>query len=395
MASSLLALGLPIVVLQVYDRVLPNQSGATLLVLTVTLVVIVLLDLGLRLLRADLTAWAAAQYEHRLGLQLSRTILRAPMNLVDRDGPGAQLGRLAAIDAIKSFYCGSAASTLLDLPIVLVSLLLVGFIGGYLVLAPLVLLILFLVIGAFLGKRLHQMLKERSEADDRRWSFLAEVFAGIHSVKALTLEEQMLRRYERLFDGVDPLVHGAAELNTTLRGISDVFSQATIVIVASAAAWLVIDQRLTLGEMAACTLLCGRTLQPALQSLGLWSQFQAVRVARRRLLQGLAMPAEVSGDMRLKLSGALRLEDVVYRHEGAERLLFDRLNLEVAANEFVGIRGGDGVGKTTLIHLLTGLVSPRRAGSPSTTYRYSPWTCTISAGRSAWSAAGRPASTAA
>jgi hypothetical protein len=90
MASSLLALGLPIVVLQVYDRVLPNQSGATLLVLTVTLAVIVLLDLGLRLLRADLTAWAAAQYEHRLGLQLSRTMLRAPMNLVDRDGGAAR-----------------------------------------------------------------------------------------------------------------------------------------------------------------------------------------------------------------------------------------------------------------------------------------------------------------
>lgn len=35
-------------------------------------------------------------------------------------------------------------------------------------------------------------------ADDRRYNFIIEVLGGIHTIKGLAMEEQMLRRYERL-----------------------------------------------------------------------------------------------------------------------------------------------------------------------------------------------------
>lgn len=358
LASSVLTLGLPISVLQVYDRVLPNQSMSTLGVLVVTLIAVVIIDTVLKVFRSQLLSWTAAKYEYQLGCALTSALLNARLDLLERDGTGTQARRLAAIDNLRGFYCGSAATAVFDLPLVIISIALVTLIGGWLVVVPLVLTAIFLVTGWLIGNRLHAVLSDRNINDDRRQNFLIELFSGIASVKALALEEQMSRRYERLLDGADPLVYRAAKLNAIVRGMSDAFAQLMVMVVASAAAWFVIRGEMSLGEMAACTLLCGRTLQPTLQTLGLWSQYQSTRIARKQLAAGLSLPPQASGCVQPELKGAFELCAINYLHPKTRVVLFDDLNLRVEPGEIVGIRGGDGSGKSSLVQILTGMVQP-------------------------------------
>jgi len=358
LASSVLTLGLPISVLQVYDRVLPNQSMSTLGLLTATLLVILIVDAVLKTFRGHLLSWTAAKYEYQLGCALTSSLLYARLDKLEQDGPGTQSRRLAAIDNLKGFYCGSAATAVFDLPLVIMSLLLVTLIGGWLVIVPLTLTVIFLTIGWLIGNHLHSILAERNTSDDRRLNFLVELFSGIESVKALVLEEQMRRRYERLIDGADLHVYRAANLTAIVRGMSDAFAQFMVVIVAATAAWFVIRGDMTLGEMAACTLLCGRTLQPTLQTLSLWSQYQTTRIAQRQLASGLSIPAQTSGTLRLDLSGRFSLNDIHYHHPKTGAILFDNLNLSVEPGEIVGVRGGDGSGKSSLVRLLMGIDAP-------------------------------------
>ncbi len=358
LASSVLTLGMPISVLQVYDRVLPNQSLSTLGMLTVTLTFVLILDAVLKIFRSHLLSWTAAKYEYRLGCALTSSLLEARLDRLEQDGTGTQSRRLAAIDNLKGFYCGSAATAVFDLPLVVIALGLVTLIGGWLVLVPVVMIAVFLTTGWLVGNRLHSVLAARNVSDDRRLNFLVELFSGIDSVKALVLEEQMRRRYERLLDSADPLVYRAANLTAIVRGMSDAFAQMMVVAVAAAAAWFVIQGELTLGEMAACTLLCGRTLQPTLQTLGLWSQYQTTRIARRQLAAGLSAPPQKSGALRPELKGAFALRNIRYFHPKTRNLLFDGLDLEVRPGEIVGIRGGDGSGKSSLVQILMGMVTP-------------------------------------
>lgn len=360
LASSILTLGMPIAVLQVYDRVLPNQSISTLSMLATTLIVILILDVVLRVFRSQLMSWTAAKYEYQLGCALTSSLLKAQLDKLERDGPGAQSRRLAAIDNLKGFYCGTAATAVFELPLVVISIALVTLIGGWLVLVPLVLTSIFLFSGWLIGRWIHVVLTERSQLDDRRTNFLIELFSGIDSVKSLVLEEQMRRRYERLFDSTDPLVYKAASLSAIIRGMSDAFAQMMVIVVAAAAAWQVIEGRMTLGEMAACTLLCGRTLQPTLQMLGLWSQYQTTRVSQRHLTAGLSLPKYLSGGLRPEITGAIDMQNVCYCHAKTGAPLFEDLNLKITSGEFVNIKGDDGSGKSSLLQLITGLVTPDR-----------------------------------
>lgn len=358
LTSSVLTLGMPISVLQVYDRVLPNQSISTLGILVITLFVVLIVDAILKTFRGQLLSWTAAKYEYQLGCALTSALLNGRLDLLEHDGTGTQSRRLAAIDSLKGFYCGSAATAVFDLPLVIISLALVTLIGGWLVLVPLVLTAIFLLIGWLVSNRLHTVLSDRNTNDDRRQNFLVEMFSGIDSVKALVLEEQMRRRYERLLDAADPLVYRASKLTAIVRGMSDAFAQLMVVVVASVAAWFVIRGEMSLGEMAACTLLCGRTLQPALQTLGLWSQYQTTRIARKQLAAGLSIPEQASGCVQPEFKGSIELRGISYLHPKTRTTLFEGLDLRVDPGEIVGIRGSDGSGKSSLVQILMGIVRP-------------------------------------
>ena len=54
------------------------------------------------------------------------------------------------------------------------------------------------------------------------------------------------------------------------------------------------------------------------------------------------------------------LENISYRHAKTGAPLFSDLNLQIASGEFVGIQGGDGSGKSSLVQLLVGLVEPEK-----------------------------------
>jgi len=61
---NLLGLGMPIVLLQVYDRILPYQATNTLALLIVGLILVLVLDAILNTLRSSVTGWNAARFEH-------------------------------------------------------------------------------------------------------------------------------------------------------------------------------------------------------------------------------------------------------------------------------------------------------------------------------------------
>ena len=63
---NLLSLALPIMLLQVYDRVIPNAAGHTLAVLIVALGIVLILDAILSLGRAYIAGSVGARVQHQL-----------------------------------------------------------------------------------------------------------------------------------------------------------------------------------------------------------------------------------------------------------------------------------------------------------------------------------------
>lgn len=356
---NLLALALPAVLLQVYDRIIPNNSVDTLILLVCGLTVAFGMDAILRMARATLAGWAGARYEFQVGSQAVERLLNANQRSAGDAAVGVNLDRLAAIDQLRDFYANQGAIVLVDLPFAILFLVLMGLIAGPLVLVPIIGLVIFGTLAFRVGQRLRNALSERGVIDDRRMSFIIEILSGVHTLKALGMETLMVRRYERLMNSVAQEVYRTALLSGTAQTIGGSFMQVVAFTVTAIGSLLVLSESITVGGLSACTMLAGRALQPMLRAMGIWTHFQAIRVAHDRLDAIFATPlaAGHGGGTVTVSAGAVELRDVVFGYLENQPVLRG-IDIAIQPGECVGISGGNGVGKTTLLSVMAGLLTP-------------------------------------
>lgn len=357
---NVLSLSLPMLTLQVYDRIIPNPDSGTLPVLIGGVAVAVLLDTLLRLARAYMIGWNGVCYEHALSCQAVDHMLAAELAAYQGTGTGEHLSRLAAIPRLKDFKSGVVLITLLELIFVPVFLGLIAFIAGPLVIVPLTILAFFVVISLWYGHSLKKSLRIRDRADDRRYDFLIESLEGIHTIKSFSLEDKFARRYERLENNSTLANHAVTENSSKTFNAAAICSHAMTAGVITFGATLALGGHITSGILIASILLSGRIMQPAQRVLSLWARYQDYAIARDKVSRIFALPhvqrAELTAD--IERQGRVELRDAGLFRAGSKDFLFRHVNLAVSRGQAVRISGVHGSGKSALLRLIAGLYVP-------------------------------------
>lgn len=357
---NIFALGLPIFILQVYDRVLPNLGLTTMQFLVVGLIAVMILDFFLKTARASVTTYTGARFEHLARVSAVDHILRTPQDVYETETPGVYLDKVNAIGIVKDFYSSQIGTLMIDLPFAIFFLGMIWFLGGIMVAVPLTLLCLFGIMAAIVGRNLRHAVDTRSQVDNRRYDFLIEIINGIHTVKAQAFKNLLQRRFDPLQEMSARAVRSVAMQSSIAQSLGSTFGQLNMACVIGTGAVLVIDGALSAGELAACTLLSGRAMQPLQSAMGLWTNFQTIRVACDNAVSVLELPAEDLSNMpdMPKIEGNLEFRDLTFGYAGTDEPLIKGLTLNVKAGDMIGIEGENSSGRSTLLKLMIGLIRP-------------------------------------
>lgn len=357
-AFNLLSLALPITILQVYDRVIPNDANDTLFVFVIGLCIVLILDLMLDLGRSYMRGWTGARVQHRLSCEAVNHTFHSELRAFDAEPPGVHIQRLRDIDSVKTFF-GQNLLMAVDLPFALVFFGLIGLIAGPLALVPIAIVLLLAAAAQVAGQRVGAALEFRKETDDHRYNFIIEVLRSIQTVKGLGMEAMMVRRYERLQGSSAEASYNVADSNSWGRNTGQMMSQLTAIAVGAYGSTLVIGGDLTIGGLAACTLLASRSSQPMMRALSTWTQLQNARVTRSRINTMLDLPLESKDEAPAihQIAGNVVLDDLTFSYS-EENPLFSHVDLDIGEGETVAISGPNGSGKSTLLGLMMGLHVP-------------------------------------
>jgi len=357
---NLLALAMPVMMLQAYDRILPNFGYGTLSLLVSGVLVAVLLEIALRIARSYLTAWAGAVFEHKTSCRALDHILGAKLQMLERQGSGAYLQKMASIARLRAFYSGQALLTIIDLPFVFIFLFLIGYIAGDLVFIPLGLFVLFSLTAWVLGRRLKEAVREEDLSGKIRSNYLIETLSNIHTLKGLGLEKFFLRRNERLQQRISVAHYHVALTNNIALNTGMLFSQLMTVTVVAYGAYKVLHGGMGMGGLAACVLLSGRIMQPVQRALSLWTRFQSFFIDRQELKDVFSLPADSRAEQSPpgETTGRLRLQGVGFGYRPDAPPLLRAIDLDLGPGDSVAISGTQGSGKTSLLHLITGVLVP-------------------------------------
>lgn len=354
---NLLSLAMPLSLLQIYDRILPNNSLNTFALLIAGVVIALLLEAALRIGRSYLSGWVGARFEHMAGCAALERVLSTSVNDFEKEGSGVHLERLSSLSTLKEFYAGQAILTLFDLPFALIFLMLISYLAGNLVFVPIGLIILFALNAWRIGGHLRGSLAERMVADERRFNFIIEVLTGIHTLKSMAMETQMLRRYERLQEACARTDYDVTRYSSSAMNLGALYSQLTMFGIVGVGSTFVIDGDLTVGGLAACTMLSGRAMQPLQRAVGIWARFQSIQLARGKLRELFELQPETQGDLPVignDFNGKIELRNVGLSFSEDAPPLFEGVNLKVEPGQIIGISGGNASGKSSLLYLMMG-----------------------------------------
>lgn len=354
---NILSLALPLMLLQIYDRIIPNKAMPTFHMLLLIVIAAVIVEMVLKMARSYTTIFLSSKYEIKWSLKSFSRLLQGRLDDIKKTGPGARLEQLAASFQMKDFYGGQLLSIIIDLPFVIIYLTLIAYISGCLVAVPIIIIAIYSIAAKILGVKIQTLLNGKGVEEDRKYNFIIEMVGGIHIIKSLSMENFMLRRYERLQESIDIKDYQTNNLSLLSQNTSISLAQLNTIMTVSIGGMLIISGSLTIGGLVACTLLGNRCLMPVNQAMSLWRKVQSVIVSEKKAEQILLINSENTAKHNKKIrSGHIKINGACIVKN--DKTILKDINLEVADKEIVGIYGTASSGKSTLINMILGIESP-------------------------------------
>lgn len=292
LAINTLVLAIPLYINRVYVSVLPAQAGDSLMLLTGLLLLVILLDLILKTARAWLITLREAREEHSLRLQAVRALLTAPFAVARRKDLQELLDELHSPVRLRQRFAQQWLFRWVDLPFVLVYLVVLALIGGWLALVPLVLLPVFLPLARLAQRRQLDELRKLDERRNFRDSVLLSSLDGAETMKDLGIEAFLVRRLEPVQEALCDAELQLQRISGRLSHLGQAYSQWCTLLVVSFGAWMAMEDSLSIGALAACTLLGRQVTMPFSRYFSLAGQDRLFAHAESRLQALLELPQE-------------------------------------------------------------------------------------------------------
>lgn len=289
-ASHVLALAVPLALFQTYDRILPNQAYGTTAVLAIGVSIAIVIEAILRYSRAVLFAYIGWAFESQMTARLLEHLLRADARAVHRLGTSTLTHTLRAVWQVRDFWSGNAAVALHELPFALLYILLIAYIGGWLALIPLLLTTAGLLAALATVRSMTRAVRDVEDAQAARRTLGLGAFNGFVEIKAMAAETLITTRYRA---AVARVMDAMARVEIRMALITEngaLLGQLATIGVVTAGAFMVVAGELTTGGLAACSLLAGRSLGPAMGAFLYLARRAEKEEAERKIAQALSLP---------------------------------------------------------------------------------------------------------
>lgn len=358
---NLFTIATPLYVMNVYDRVVPNQALETLWALTIGVLLVLVFDFLLRMLRAYFLDIAGKRVDTALSATLFAHVL-AVRPAQWPESSGSLSSSMREFETLRDFVTSATMTTLVDLPFLFLFIGVIWVLGSELALIPLMALPLVVVAGLLLQIPLAREAQKNYAELAQKQALLVEAVEGMEAIKAATAEGAVQARWEGICKRGAESGLRSRLISTLMLNFTATVQQLAYIATVVGGVFLIAQNRMTVGSLIACSILVSRGLAPVGQVASLMSRFQSSRAALRGLDKLMQLESERPEGRcflhRPQLAGDIVFEQVNFRYPAQQGQALKDVSFKVAAGERVAILGKVGSGKSTLQRLVLGLYHP-------------------------------------
>jgi HlyB family type I secretion system ABC transporter len=353
----LFALSNPIVTQVIIDKVLVQNSPGTLHVLGILMLVLAVAGALTTALRTYLFVDTTNRIDLGLGARVVDHLYRLTLGYFQKRPVGEVTSRLHEMENIRSFLTGTALTVVLDgiFSVIYIAIMLfysVTLTAVALSTIPVLGLITFIIAPIF-----RIQIRHRAIDNAATQAYLVETLTGIQTVKAQNLEQRSRWEWQERYARYIASSFRVTITSTTFQSLVGLLGKLSDLGVLWFGAYLVIDGKMTLGQLIAFRIIAGYVTNPLLRLIQSWQSFQEVSLSIERLGDVMDSTPEQTEERSRNIpmptvNGDVSFEDITFRYLPGRPPQLNGVSFSVPVGSFVGVVGESGSGKSTLMKLL-------------------------------------------
>lgn len=356
------ALTSPLFVMNVYDRVLPNNAIETGWVLGLGALTIFAFDFVIRTLRGYFIDLAGRRADVIMAQRLYDQVL--DMKLAGKRGStGAFANNLKEFESIRDFFTSASLTGLVDLPFSFLFLLIIWMISPPIAAALIGLFVAAIAVNMAVQVPVRHLVRKSLLSAEAKHGLLIETINGLETIKGVGGEGRLRKKYGAYVGETAAWGQKSRFVSAFGVNFASWVQQIAGIISVLIGMYLVQDHKLTVGALIATVILSSRAISPVGQVASLITRYHHAAGALKNLNRIMALPVERPAHTKFlhrpELKGGFHFQGVKFSYPGRSYAALEDISFHISPGEKVGLVGRVGSGKSTLTKLMVGFYDPQ------------------------------------
>nr|WP_321265561.1 type I secretion system permease/ATPase [uncultured Sulfurimonas sp.] len=357
---NIFALAIPLFVMNIYNRVVPNQAYETLYVLASGTLIILIFDIILKYARSHIIEKVSKD----LGLFWEEELMRK-MLLIDTQHDkymsGSKANLFKELQQVRDFFTNKSMVQIIDFPFFVIAILVIYIISPIIAVVPFIFAIIIILFNLLMQKPISKLSKNSSQNLQLKYSFIYESIQGTQSIKLNNATPTRMYIWRNIVAFADGIGMKIQSLHTLSMNLSQFLLQIVVILVVVLGVFEIAEKNLSVGALIAVTMLASRAMMPIVGLSGIVIRIKEMRESIDRIDEFMSKPTEDKQSAESgvgELKGRVEFKNVTFNFDDSKHNAIDNISFTIEAGERVGIIGQTGAGKSTLINLLMGMYKP-------------------------------------
>lgn len=356
---NLLMLSGSLYMLQVYDRVLPSRSIATLVGLSAMVLIAYLFQAYFEAARARMLSRIGTLFDTGLQKRLYLAVATLPLRGAK---PLVALQPMRDLDQIRTFLSGVGPTAFLDIPWTPM------FLVALLIFHPLIGLVAMMGAATIVAltvateRRSRRAARLAMDASAQRQVLADATHQNAEAIHALGMTGRFTARWVEVNERHLQQVFDVSDIYANVGAIAKVVRYVLQSAILGVGAYLVIVEQASGGIMIASSIMMGRALAPIEIALANWKQLVAARqgIDRLRNILIAAAPPPPPAVALPRPNQSLSVEDLTVTVPGGDRVILSNISFKLTAGMGMVLLGTSAAGKSSLVRALVGIWPPAK-----------------------------------
>ncbi|MGF6192524.1 peptidase domain-containing ABC transporter [Serratia sp. 2723] len=297
--------------------------------------------------------WKSSFFDH---------LMRLPLSFFEKRHLGDIQSRFSSLEVIRNTFTNNIIGGLIDSIMAVGLITMMAFYGGWLSWVVLGFTACYIILRMTTYGFYRRMSEEKIVKDAKANSHFMETLYGIAAIKALGLYKRRAGFWLNLnVDAANTNIR-LTRFNMLIGGINTFITSLDQIAILWLGALMVVDNSMSLGMFIAFNAYRGQFSQRAADLVDLFMQLRVLSLHNERISDiAFTEPEEEVPTRKIFAPNEpvrFEIKELSYQYDSVTPPIFDNLSFSVEAGQSIAIIGPSGVGKTTLLKVMAGLLPP-------------------------------------